>query len=146
LKFNFYLSLENKEIKRTCKQLLFTASQNLLKEIHSVAKKELITLMGNLGSARIEATRDLGKEAAESMVKDIKLKISKVKADLVSKEIVKLGKAIQMDIPDVPVVQAAVNINMNNNVNNEVGTKKRNGRFNKKIRLNIVVMLQRLLS
>jgi len=48
---------ENKELKRTCKQLLFTASQNLLKEIHSAAKKELTTLMGNLGSARIEATK-----------------------------------------------------------------------------------------
>jgi hypothetical protein len=134
LELNFNLSLlsDNVGLQRTCKQHLFAASLNLLKEIHSAAKKELLSLVGDLGRARIEATRELGKEVAEPMIVQIKSKISKLKAELIKKEKFKLRKAIRLD---VPVVSNLVNTSNGNSINNQSTPKKRTRRFDKKIRL-----------
>ena len=132
LKFNLCLLSNNLDLQRTCKQHLSAASLNMLKEIHSATKKELTSLVGNLGRARIEATQELGKEAAESIIKKTKFKISKLKIDLSRNETKKLAKTVKIDVNNLLPLDD--NITHVNNTNNEPRVKKRNRRFDKRIR------------
>ena len=134
LNFNLTLSSGNAELQRVCKQHLFTASFELLKEIHAVAKEELLGLMGNLGQVRIEATKDLGREAAESLIARVRLKISKLKINLVRKEKIKLGKVVKLDVRNTN--NDLDSIPLDSIRSDQPIPKKRTRRFDRKIRSN----------
>ena len=133
LKFKLSLLPNNLDLQRTVRQHLSAASHNLLREIHDATNKELVSLMGNLGRARIEATQELGKEAAESIIKEIKSKISKLKINLAKSESYKLAKTIKVNFNhSVTLCSSSVSEGVSNN--NVCRVNKSNRRFDKKIR------------